>query len=36
VEVTVASSDPTTQETHLTVGDDGQIMWFTDCGEPVG
>jgi len=35
VEITVGDADPVTQDTHLTVDGDGQIRWFTDCGEPV-
>ncbi|GEM_PF-5001621 len=35
VEVTVGDADPITQDTHLTVSADGEIAWFTDCGEPI-
>jgi hypothetical protein len=34
VQRTAASSDPPAQEAHLALVD-GEIRWFTDCGEPA-
>lgn len=36
VQVSITSQDqPARQEIHLGISEDGSIMWFTDCGDPL-
>ena len=34
--VTVGDAEPVEQVAHLARGTEGTLVWFTDCGEPVG